>query len=105
MDDDQRLKSIEKKLDAHGDTLGDIQQTLNLLAVQNERIVAIQKQLANLWRKYDELASPNGGMLTDIKSFQASCPRKNMSAQIKWLWFSVIPLSFTLIAIGVRLLK
>jgi hypothetical protein len=38
MTDDRRLESIEKKLDAHGDKLDTINETLKTIAVQDERI-------------------------------------------------------------------
>ena len=102
---DQRLLRIEEKLDNHGDTLGEIQKTLNLLAVQNERITTVQKQVADLWKKYDELAHPNTGMLSVIKNFQASCPRESIKIQLKWLWCTLVPLMITQIAVAIRLIK
>ena len=103
--EDQRLSSIEKKLDAHGSTLCEIKETINMMAVQNERIASIQKQLSSLWEKYDELANPNDGLLTGIKTFQASCPRKSITTQVRWLQGTFVPLIITQIAIAIRLLK
>ena len=102
---ESRLGSIEKKLDDHGGTLCEIKTTLNDLAVQNERIISIQKQLSNMWVKYDELVNPVDGVITKITNFQASCPRESILTHVKWLWCMVVSFTISQIAIAVKLLK
>jgi len=105
MDGSNRLENIEKKLDNHGNTLCDIKTTLNDLAIQNERISSIQKQLANIWEKYDELVSPLNGVITKVTNFQASCPKQSILTHVKWLWGMVVSFTISQIAIAVRLLQ
>jgi len=105
MTENSRLGSIEKKLDDHGGTLCEIKTTLNDLAIQNERIITIQKQLSNIWIKYDELVNPVNGVITKITTFQASCPRKAILTHVKWLWCMVASFTISQIAIAIKLLK
>ena len=105
MTENSRLGNIEKKLDDHGETLCEIKTTLNDLAIQNERIVSIQKQLTSMWDKYDELVNPRNGVITKVTAFQASCPRKTILTHVKWLWFMVASFTISQIAIAIRLLK
>jgi hypothetical protein len=103
--EEQRLDSIEKKLDSHGETLGEIQKTLNLLAVQNEKISSLQVQIASLWKRYDSFVDPRNGVITKITAFQASCPRGSFQTHIKWLWGTLVPLAFLQIGLAIKLLK
>jgi len=105
MTENSRLGSIEKKLDDHGDTLCQIKTTLNDLAIQNERIASIQKQLTSMWDKYDELVNPRNGVITKVTTFQASCPKQSILIHIKCLWFVVVSFTISQIAIAVKLLK
>ena len=91
MTDENRLASIEKKLDEHGHTAN----TLAKIAVQEERIKNVESQQTTLWRKYDALVDPNNGQLPRIMNHQASCPR----AQIKFLWWFVATVDFGLLII------
>ena len=100
MSEDDRLKNIEKILDEHGETLKVIEATLSGIKVQDERINNMQAQLNAVWKKYDALCNPEG-LVSRITNFQASCPRK----QIKWIWVTLIPISFTLVAIGIGILS
>lgn len=99
------LSGIEKELNSHGDALNKIQDALTKLAIRQEGISVVQKQVSDLIEKYNLLANPDGGMLVEIKRFQASCPRKSINTHIKWLWTIVIPISLTQLALSIRLLK
>ena len=101
MTDEQRLASIEKKLDGHGEASASIQSTLGKIAVQNEKIQHVEDNVAALWRKYDALTDPKDGKLTQISQHQASCPRD----QIKTLWCIVIPMGLTLIGVAFAVIK
>lgn len=99
------LAVIEKELNNHGEALIKIQEALTKLALRQEQITVIQNQVADLLEKYSLLANPDGGMLVEIKRFQASCPRESITTNIKWLWTIVIPISLTQLALSIRLLK
>lgn len=88
---EHRLDKIEIRLDG-------IANTLNVLAVQEERINRVQAELSALRIKYDGLIEPNG-TLTAISTFQASCPR----AYIKWVWMVLIPQGFVLLGVAWKL--
>lgn len=92
--DNNRLHNIEKKLDEHGSMLRTIQQTLQAIAVQDQKIKGMQESVSALWRKVDALTDPNNGSLTKIQSHQASCPR----GQVKTLWLIVLPMGLTMLA-------
>jgi len=92
-----RLTSIENKLE-------NIQQTLNVLAVQSEQISSMQIQIDVLWRKYDMLTDPKSGVLTKLQIFQAACPKGMFQTHVKWVWLTLIPLLLTQIGIAVKLL-
>lgn len=93
MTDDDRLRSIERKLDDHGATLKEMSDSLSRLAVQDERLKNLESQQQTLWRKYDSLTDPNIGQITDLVKHKASCPRN----QIKFLWWFVAVVDFGLL--------
>ena len=99
MTENDRLITIEKKLDEHGRLLANIQQTLSLLAVQKEQIANTQRDVHTLWVKWDSLTDPKEGALTTVQRFQASCPRE----QIKHLWIIVVPMGLVLLGQAVAL--
>jgi SMC interacting uncharacterized protein involved in chromosome segregation len=97
-DVEHRLGKIEDKLDA-------IHETLAKMAIQGEQIVQLSRQQDNLWRKYDkmqeEIHNLQSGEIAKILAWQASCPRTT----IKWIWYVVIPMGLTLLAIAANLSK
>lgn len=104
--DDGSIKQIYQQLEKHRETLErqsqkleSIQQTLQKLAVQDEQIKQIQYEQQALWRKFDAVAGYDG-ILHDVQNFQASCPRK----QIHALWYVVVPLGLSQLAVAVKLL-
>jgi len=80
-----RLETINSELQRQGKRLDKIAETLQQIAVQENRLGMTEAQLNTLWRKYNQLADPNTGQLTKIMKWQASCPR----GQIKFLWWFV----------------
>jgi len=80
---EKRLDRIEGKLDA-------IVDTISRIAVQDERIKGVEKDISALWRKWD----------VDITAHIAQCPKE----QVKWLWWIVCPMGLSLLAIAVTLI-
>ena len=100
MTEENRLKSIEKKIDEQGREIKVISDTLSVIAVQRERIKHVEIQQVALWKKYDILVSPDTGPLQRLMKHQASCPRD----QIKFLWWFVGTVNFGLLVAILALL-
>ena len=100
MTEENRLKSIEKKIDEQGKEIKVISDTLSIIAVQKERIKHVEIQQVALWEKYDMLVSPDTGPLQRLMKHQASCPRD----QIKFLWWFVGTVNFGLLVAILALL-
>jgi len=100
MNDDMRLQNIEKKLDDHGDILKSIQGTLQAIAVQDEKIRAMQVSIETLYHRMDGITDPGVGIISKIQAWQASCPR----SQIKSMWYVVLPMGLTQIGILVAII-
>ena len=100
MTEENRLKSIEKKIDEQGKEIRVISDTLSVIAVQRERIKHVEIQQVALWKKYDILVSPDTGPLQRLMKHQASCPRD----QIKFLWWFVGTVNFGLLVAILALL-
>ena len=100
MTEENRLKSIEKKIDEQGKEIKVISDTLSIIAVQKERIKHVEAQQTALWKKYDMLVSPDTGPLQRLMKHQASCPRD----QIKFLGWFVGTVNFGLLVAILALL-
>jgi len=100
MGDDDRLKAIEDTLRAQGKKLDDIGSAIQQLATQQVEINDMRKDINALWKKWDSVVGPEG-LLVKIQTFQASCPRNN----IKWVWFTLIPMAVMMLAMGAAVLK
>ncbi len=100
MSEEDRLENIEKMLDRQAQDLVDIKTTLSSIAVQDQRLQTLEKSSDTLWRKYDELAAPEG-IIQNMKAFQASCPR----ATIRWVWVCLVPMAATQILVAIGLIK
>ena len=92
-DTDARLDKIERKIDK-------IANTIQQIAVQDERIRHIEMGVKELGKKHDAFCVP-GGELDRIQRQQASCPRN----QIKWLWITLIPLGVSWLAAAYALIN
>lgn len=97
--EENRLANIESTLEKHTSALDAIRDTLGKISVQSNQIQALQSDVSALWRKYDDLVRPKDGVITTMRSFQASCPRKT----IKWLWVVMVPMGIALLAVSVTL--
>lgn len=96
---DNRLRNIERKLDNQDNKLDNIEKAITRIAVQDERISNLESKNSILWKKMDKLTDTDGD-ISKLQIHQASCPR----GQMKWLWLCIIPISFTIITIGISLL-
>lgn len=90
---EQRLSSIEIKLDR-------ITETIQSIAVQQEKINRLEERMHGIWTRYDDLVGPNG-VISTIRTHQASCPR----TQLRWVWVVMIPMGLSLLAMAAALLK
>ncbi len=85
------LKELESELkeilSIHEQKLSNIADTLQRIAVQDQRIGSVEDQLRAMWKKWDMLTNPQNGTIALIRNHQASCPRN----QVKALWYVVIP--------------
>jgi hypothetical protein len=79
---DIKLEAIEKKLDEHSVSLNKITETIQQIALQNLQIQSIIAQLAELRGDVNELYKRNEA----IGTFQAQCPRGNISV----LWGVIV---------------
>lgn len=92
------LNLVHEKLDNQAKRLTGIERTLQSLARQDEKLKNQETSISALWRKWDSLTDAKNGILTQIITHQASCPRKTMTNQIRALWAIVVPLSIALLA-------
>ena len=103
----EKLEQMEKKMDK-------IETTVQLIAVQEERINNLSNQISTLWAKYDD-AFGQSGVVTYIKNWQASCPRETikdtlatqwmvMRSAIKQQWIVIGLLSTVICSIIVKIL-
>ena len=92
----KQLRKLEVKVDK-------IETTMTQISVQTERLNNLSAQIDALWKKYDTAFTPDG-VVTEIKNFQASCPRdyirstlsrQDMMIKIQW---SVIGLLVLLVS-------
>lgn len=101
MSDEDRLTNIEKNwmINQRHSTI-DIKTTLATIAVQDQRLHTLEQSNSSLWKKYDDLASPEG-VIQNMKTFQASCPR----ATTRWVWVCLVPMAVTQILVAIGLIK
>jgi len=96
---DTDIKRIYSKLEEQDGKLAQIATTLSHMAVQDEQLRQL-RECQGQFRQQIEDISGKDGVLTKMHTYQASCPRK----QIRYLWLIVVPMGFTQLAIGVKLL-
>ena len=73
----EELQKQDRRLDR-------IEKAVTAIAVQNEKIVNLEQQVAGLWKKYDRYFSGDG-VISKMQQHQASCPRN----QVKYIWGAV----------------
>lgn len=90
---EERLDELDRKIDR-------LRVAVESIAVQNVRILELDKRVDALWNRWDTYAGPKG-VLDDVRAHQASCPRN----QVRWMWATLIPMGLTLIGMGIALLR
>ena len=81
-------KLIIEKLDDQAERLKKIEQAISIIAVQDQKILNIQAQISSLWKKHDAAFSPDG-VVSEIKNFQASCPREQIKIDLAKQWIII----------------
>lgn len=100
-------KMIFEKLQTQDAKLDRIESTLVQLAVQDNEIRNMQKQLASLWDKINLTYDPDGVFSKILESQatmaekQSQCEVHNLSAQIKWLWATIAAMALGVITNGI----
>ena len=92
----EKLDNLEKQSDKLGEKVDKIEITVSLIAVQTERIDNMQIQIQALWGKNDEAFGTNG-VVSQIKQFQAGCPREEIKVSFNRL-LSTIGLLTTILS-------
>jgi uncharacterized protein YaaW (UPF0174 family) len=90
----EKLEQMEKKVDK-------IEGAVSLIAVQTERINNISGQVNSLWAKYDTAFEP-GGVVNQIKTFQAGCPRQTIKDTFSRQWVIIGLLATTVVGIALK---
>ena len=79
---------ILKKLDDQSARLQKIEEAISGIAVQDQKILHLQKQVNSLWEKWDKLSGPDG-TINQVKNFQAGCPRDSLEKSIGRQWGAI----------------
>jgi len=84
--EDRRMDRIEKQMTSQAEWLRSISDTLNKLAVQEEKLRALAAEVSRL---RDEHQKELKQQLNEVSNYQQTCPR----TQVKWIWaFVAAPL-------------
>lgn len=87
---DIKFKHLTKGIDGIERRVAELSTKVAELAVHNVRIENLAHRVDCIWKKLDDKIFPQ----------LADCPKSH----IKWLWCTLIPLGFTQLALGIRLL-
>jgi len=78
-------------------------KTVELIAVQEVRINSLDSQVKELWSKHDD-AFGNNGVVTQVKQWQASCPRGSIKETLNQQWTVIGLLSTVVCGMVLKLL-
>ena len=92
---------ILKKLEKMEEKVDKIEAAVGLIAVQTERINNVSNQVSALWAKYDDAFSP-GGIINQVKHFQAGCPRESIKEALKRQWVIIALVATMVVGIGLK---
>ena len=87
---DIQFKHITKGIGEIKSKVAELSGEVSELAVHKERLENLVRRVDCLWKKFDDKIFPQ----------LAECPK----SQIRWLWFFMVPLGFSQLALGLRLL-
>lgn len=79
------LEEVLHQQRTQAEDLKEIKETLQSIAIQDERIRHVEGQTNALWQKYDTLLAQDG-VIAQIRQYQASCPRMEVGTLRKMLW-------------------
>lgn len=82
---DIKLEMIEKKLDEHSTVLNRIMETMQQISIQQVHIQSLQAMQNEMRGDIGEIYQA----ISDIRSFQANCPRPSVSN----IWKTIVSLS------------
>lgn len=82
------LDHINKRLDGIDDKLNRIADTMQVVAIQGERMTHLQAQVSELWVRVNQ-----------IKEKQDQCPIESIN---KLMWRLQIPMAISLLGIGLK---
>lgn len=88
---ESRLERMEGKID-------DIAKAVATIAVQNQRLITLERETGLLFTKMDDVKAKLG----KVENFQASCPRHSYRGQINTLWVFVSAIIVAIIVGFVR---
>lgn len=77
-------EQIMQELSRQGDRLSNIETAIQSIAVQDNKIIHLQEQVHDLYRKSEVMNSPDG-ILAKVQNWQASCPR----SQFPRMWWAI----------------
>lgn len=98
------MKAIHSRLDHLSEQQAGMQKTLEKIAVQDEQIKVLQKDIARMWDKMDALVGAKG-VLTTMQACQSSVPGRieSLASEVRLLWFLVVPEGIALLGVAVAL--
>ena len=82
------LDEISRRLNGIDDRLSKIAESLQAVAVQEERLTNLQSQMSDLWRKVDS-----------IQRAQDQCPINTIN---KMIWAIIIPMALILLGVSLK---
>lgn len=91
----ETVEIILQKLDQQAQLIADqsgrlsgIEKALSAMAVQEEKIVSIQRQMSAIWEKYDKAFGPEG-TIANLRAHQAACPKVNVESAVARQWVAI----------------
>lgn len=88
---DEQSKMIEahgRLIETQGERLLGIETALTTIAVQEEKILTVQRQVDSLWKRYDYAFRPDG-TIAKLQVIAASCPVAEYKNAINRLWAAI----------------
>lgn len=88
---DIKIANIEKSIGKIERSLEGLAKTLADVAIQDVRIINLTTRVDACWKKLENVIIP----------IAQSCPKD----QVRWLWYIIIPMGLTQIALSMVLIK
>jgi hypothetical protein len=97
----EKLDKLERHNEQMDKKLDKLDTAVSLIAVQTERINNVSTQVNSLWAKYDAAFS-QGGVISEIKTFQGQCPREYIKVTLDRQWVVIGLIGTTVVAIALK---